>query len=87
MEYQFLEAQLLNYSATNNHDAISHLTSECSDLRSVKIDWEAYAMQLDGLQLSEAEQEEFILALWSILIFLWGAGYTTTNADLERRVD
>lgn len=87
MESYFLEAQHLNCSATNHHDATSPLTSEVNNLRTIEINWKAYAIQLDDLQLSEAEKQEFILALWSILIFLWGAGYTTKTAGLEKRVD
>lgn len=77
----------MNYSHTSHDDEASPFISGTDDTRTVEIDWQIYAKQLDDSQLNEAQKEEFISALWSILIFLWGAGYSTKTTKIEVRVD
>ncbi len=77
----------MDYSDTSRENIESKIPSRESSPKLIEIDWEIYARQLDESNLSEARKEEFVSALWSILIFLWGAGYTTKTADLEDGVD
>lgn len=55
--------------------------------RVIEIDWRCYEALLNDTQLDDTQKQEFIEALWSILVFLWGGGYSTppaTHPDDER---
>jgi hypothetical protein len=51
------------------------------------LDWKKYAQFLDDPDLCDESKEKYIRALWSILLLLWGAGYSISNLEesLEER--
>lgn len=55
--------------------------------RVIEIDWTRYDALLKDVQIDDEQKQEFIEALWSILVCLWGAGYSTppaTQSDDEQ---
>lgn len=42
-----------------------------------------YQHLLEATELDETQKEEFLQALWTILICLWGAGYDLQAVDID----
>lgn len=50
--------------------------------RVLEVDWKLYEQLLKDTPLDDAQKQAFIEALWSILVCLWGAGYSSPSATV-----
>lgn len=44
-----------------------------------EIDWRCYEECLRDTNMTDQQKQEFIETMWSILISLWGTGYSTRS--------